>query len=268
MTATVTTTRPDAAGASAGLGMIPGFGGLLRKELTEWRRGRRTWIVFLISASFMTLTALNTWLQANLPDDVTDGAPAPILDPLMNLMTGVSSQIFVVAAVFAVMANVTAERESGTLAWTASKPVSRSGIWLSKLVASSAVLWVVAAIIPLAATVALVLALYGPLPVVPLVIVAVGMGMAIVLYVAVALAASAVVTSQAAVAGIAIGFMFLPQFLGLIVPNMELLPQSILQWSMMTAAGEETSFVTVVSWLVTIVALVAFSVRRMERLEL
>jgi ABC-type transport system involved in multi-copper enzyme maturation permease subunit len=264
----ITTSRPDAAGTTASLGMLPGFGGLLRKELTEWRRGRRTWIVFLVSAAFMTLTALNTWLMANLPDEATEGAPAPVLDPFMNLVQGVSSQIFVVAAIFAVMAIITAERESGTLAWTASKPVSRSAIWLSKFVASSLVLWVVAAIIPLLATVALVLALYGPLPVVPVLILAVGMGMAIVLYVAVALAASTVVTSQAAVAGIAIGFIFLPQFLGLVVPNMELLPQSILQWSLMTAVGEPASIVTLISWALTVVALVAFSVRRMERLEL
>lgn len=255
------------AGASS-VGFLPGFGGLFRKETTEWRRGRRTWIVFLISAAFMTLTALNTWLMANLPEDATEGAPAPVLDPFMNLVTGVSSQIFVIAAIFAVMALITAERESGTLAWTASKPVSRSAIWVSKFAASSAVLWVAAAILPLAATVALVLVLYGPLPVLPVVILAIGMGMAIVLYVGVALAASTIVTSQAAVAGIAIGFVFLPQFLGLIVPNMEFLPQSILQWSMVTAAGESAGFVTVVSWAVTVAALVAFSLRRMERMEL
>lgn len=265
MTAIVST--PAVAGTSS-VGFLPGFGGLLRKELTEWRRGRRTWIVLLISAAFMTLTALNTWLQANLPDEATEGAPAPILDPFMNLLTGVSSQIFVVAAIFAVMAIITAERDSGTLAWTASKPVSRSAIWLSKFVASTAVLWVVAAIIPLAATAALVLALYGPLPVLPVLIVGVGMGMAIALYVAVALAASTVATSQAAVAGIAIGFIFLPQFVGLVVPNMELLPQSILEWSMLTAAGEAAGAVTLVSWAVAVAALVGLSLWRMERLEL
>ena len=265
MTAIVST--PAATGASS-VGFLAGFGGLLRKELTEWRRGSRTWIVFLVSAAFMTLTALNTWLQANLPEEAIEGAPAPVLDPFMNLLTGVSSQIFVIAAIFAVMALITAERESGTLAWTASKPVSRSAIWVSKFVASSAVLFVAAAVLPLVATVILVLALYGPLPVLPVVVLAIGMGMAIVLYVAVALTASTSVSSQAAVAGIAIGFIFLPQFLGVIVPNMEFLPQSILQWSMLTAAGESVGTVTVVYWVVTVVALVATAGRRMERLEL
>jgi hypothetical protein len=49
---------------------------------------------------------------------------------------------------------------------------------------------------------------------------------------------------------------------------MEFLPQSILQWSLMTAVGEPASIVTLVAWAVTVVALVAFSIRRMERLEL
>ena len=261
-------TSPSVTTGAPSVGLFPGFGGLLRKELTEWRRARRTWIVFLVSAAFMTLTALNTWLQTALPDEVTEGAPPAVLDPFMNLVAGVSSQIFVVAAIFAVMALITAERDAGTLGWTASKPVSRSAIWLSKLVASGTVLWLVAAIIPLVATVALVTALYGPLPVVPVVILAIGMGMAILLYVTVALAASTVVGSQAAVAAIAIGFIFLPQFIGLVVPSMELLPQSILQWSMLTAAGEPAGFVTIVAWAVTVAALVAFSFRRMERMEL
>ena len=45
-------------------------------------------------------------------------------------------------------------------------------------------------------------------------------------------------------AGIAIGFMFLPQLIGLVVPNVELLPQSILMWSIATAMGEPAGFLT------------------------
>ena len=45
----ITTSRPDAAGASAGLGMLPGFGGLLRKELTEWRRDNYTYEALMSS---------------------------------------------------------------------------------------------------------------------------------------------------------------------------------------------------------------------------
>ena len=268
MTATVSTPRSDVTGTTNRPSVLPGFGGLIRKEFTEWRRSRRIWIVFLVSALFMTLAALNTWLQSVLPEEALEGAEAPVLDPLMILVQSVSAQIFVVAAIFAVMALVTAERESGTLAWTASKPVSRSGIWLAKFSASSAVLWIAAGIVPIAATVGLVLALYGPVPVLPVVAITIGVGLAIVLYVGVALAAATIVSSQAAVAAIAIGFMFLPQFLGLFLPNPEFLPQSILQWSILVGVGEPAGFITPVAWALTVAGLVALSVRRMEAMEL
>lgn len=263
----LTTPRPSAITETRNLGLLPGFGGLLRKELTDWRRGRRTWVVLLVSGLFMALSALNSWLQSVLPADMTEGAEPPIFDPLVILMQSVSAQIFAVAAIFAVMGLLVGERESGTLAWTASKPVSRSAIWLSKLVSSTAVLWVVAGLIPLAATVALVLVLYGSLPLAPVLVVAIGTGMSILLFVAVALAASTVVTSQAAVAAIAIGVMFLPQLIGMFVPA-EFLPTSILGWSAMVAVGEPAGFIAPISWAVGVAALVAFGLWRIERLEL
>jgi ABC-type transport system involved in multi-copper enzyme maturation permease subunit len=268
MTALTTTDRPGAVNRNTSLGLLPGFGGLVRKELTEWLRARRTWVVFIVSALFMVLSALNTWLQANFaPADGSEGVANTISDPFMILATAVSSQIFAVAAIFAVMGLVVSEREHGTLAWTASKPVSRSGVWLSKFLTSTTVLWIVAALLPIAAAVAAVLALYGPVPAVPVVVLAIGTGLSIILFVAVAMAVSTVVTSQAAVAAVAIGVMFVPQLLGLFVPP-QFMPTSILQWSLMTAAGEPAGIATPAVWLATVVALVAFSMWRMEQLEL
>ena len=268
MTASTTTPRQSVADGVAGMGLLPGFGGLLRKELTEWRRGRRTWVVFLVSALFMTLSALNSWLQANFaPTDGSEGVIDPILDPMLILVNSVATQIFAVAAILAVMGLLVAERESGTLAWTASKPVSRSGIWLAKFVTSTTVLWVAAGLLPLAATVGLIVALYGGLPAMPIAILAIGTGLSIAFFVAVALAVSTVVTSQAAVAAVAIGVMFLPQLLGLFVPP-QFLPTSIMQWTIMVAATEPAGFVTPLSWLLAVGALVAFSLQRMEAMEL
>lgn len=264
----LTSARSEAGEGPRALGILPGFGGLIRKELTEWRRARRTWVVFLVSAAFMTLSALNAWLQANvLPADGSEGVANPITDPMVNLASAVSSQIFAVVAIFAVMGLLVAERETGTLAWTASKPVSRSGIWLSKLVPATGILWVVAGLLPLAATVALVIVLYGGIEAGPIAMMGLGIGLSIALFVTVALAASTFVTSQAAVAAIAIGVMFLPQLLGLLVPP-ELMPTSILPWTMLAAAGEPAGVVTPVVWIATMAALVAVSVARMERLEL
>ena len=267
MTALTTTPRPGAAAGGAGLGLVPGFGGLLRKELTEWRRGRRTWVVFIVSALFMMLAALNTWLQTVLPEEARERAAAPAVEPMAILANAIGSQVFAVAAIFAVIGLLVAERESGTLAWTASKPVSRSAIWLAKLAGSVGVLWIVAGLLPLAATVALVVALYGGVDPGATTIMALGTGLSVIFYVVVALTASTLATSQAAVAATAIGAMFMPQLLGLVVPP-QFLPTSILPWTMMVATGEPAGVATPIVWAGTIAILIAFSLRRMERMEL
>jgi ABC-type multidrug transport system permease subunit len=200
--------------------------------------------------------------------DVAARAEPPILDPLINLIGPISTHVFVIAAIFAVMAFIAAERESGTLAWTASKPVSRSAIGLAKFASASVVLWIVAAGVPLVATLAVVVVLYGAVPVTMVVAVAIGMGMVIALYVAVALAASTLVTSQAAVAGITLAVISLAPMLAAVLPDPTLMPTSILDWSVMLGVGEPVGIVAPFAWALTVSALVAFSLRRMERMEL
>jgi ABC-type transport system involved in multi-copper enzyme maturation permease subunit len=272
MTAIHRTPRPDSTAPFVRPIWLSGFRGLLRKELTEWRRAPRTLVVLLVTALVMALLAMNSWLQAQLIATEgmvgMEGMPAPVLDPLLNLLAAASAQIFVIASIFAVMGVLVAERESGTLAWTASKPVSRGAIWLAKFISSTGVLWLVAGLIPLATSAGLVIALYGVPPVGPIVIVAAGIGMAIALYIAVSLAASTVVTSQAAVAGIALLVTFLPQFIGAALPIADYLPTSILEWSLAAAAGQPAGIATVMTWAFSVVGLVAFSVSRMELMEL
>jgi ABC-type transport system involved in multi-copper enzyme maturation permease subunit len=216
----------------------------------------------------MTLSAINAWLTSNLAEMEGVEIPPPNMDPMFNLMTAVSTQIFVVVTIFAVMSLLITERESGTLAWTASKPVSRSGIWLAKWLSSTGILWIVAALVPLIATVALVVVVYGPVPAMPIVFAALGMGMAIALFGAIVLAASTLVTSQAAVAAIGLAAVFLPQLLGSVVPIAPYLPTSILEWAVLAGAGQSPGFATPISWAVTILALVIFAAWRMERMEL
>lgn len=265
---TAVTTTPTDAVAAARPGSLPGFGGLFRKDLTEWRRARRTWIVFLASALFLMLAAVNSWLISQFPPELTEGAEPPNLDPLLNLIGPITTHVFVIIAIFAVMALIVAERESGTLAWTASKPVSRSAIWLSKFASASGVTWLVAGLLPLAATVALVVVLYGAVPMTTIVAVAIGMGSVIALYVAIVLTASTVVTSQAAAAGIALAVTAVAPMLGAVLPDPTVLPTAILDWWVMVGVGEQVSPLGPLAWAVTVAVLVAFSLRRMERLEL
>lgn len=268
MTASISTPRPAAAVGTPSFRRTSGFRALARRELTEWRRARRTWIVFLASGLFLTLGALNSWLISVLPADVTAEGEPPIMDPLMNLIGPVTTHVFVITAIFAVIALITAERESGTLAWTASKPVSRSAIWLSKFGTATGVMWIVAGVLPLLATVALVTVLYGAVPATTVVALAVGMAMVIALYVAVALAASTVVSSQAAVAGITLAVIAIAPMIGAMLPDPTIMPTAILDWAVKLGVGEPAGLLPVVIWTVTLGGLVAFSLRRMERMEL
>jgi ABC-type transport system involved in multi-copper enzyme maturation permease subunit len=266
MTAAVST--PPAASRPAPIGRLPGFGRLVSKELLEWRRGKRAWVVLLVSTSFMALAAMSAWINNELAPLQPEPVPLPSLDPFVNLAAAVSSQIFVIVAVFATMSLLVAERESGTLSWTASKPVSRGAIWLAKWASASGILWLLAGLVPLAATVAVVLWLYGSPPALAVVILALGIGMMTALIVAISLAAATLVRSQAAVAAITIAAIFLPEIVAGLVPIREYLPTSILQWSIVLAAGEPAGIWTPLAWAVAVAALAFLGVRRLERLEL
>ena len=123
--ATSATTQPMS-------GRFLGLRPLLRKDRTEWMRGRRAWIVAVLVTPFMVLTAANgaitTYVRTAFPDPQLAGVPMPSLDPATNLLGSLASQIFVIAAIFAVASLIVHERESGTLAWVSSKPVSRGSI--------------------------------------------------------------------------------------------------------------------------------------------
>lgn len=253
---------------------LAGIGPLFRKELREWAHSKRPWVILAVTTAFMTLTAanaaINTWITANVPDATVSGA-AISLDPMTNFLAAVSTQIFVIVAIFAAMSLLVGERDRGTLSWVASKPVSRSAIWLSKWGAAAIVVSIVAGIIPMAATFGLVIVLYGSAGVgaFAFAFASVGVVASIAFMIAVVLAVSVVVPSQAAVAAIGFGVFFVPQILVSLVPVdvSPFLPTSIMGWAMGLVVGSDTGFVTPIAWAVSVVALAGFASWRMERLE-
>jgi ABC-2 type transport system permease protein len=269
MTASITAR----AAAPASVSRFAGLGSLLRKERTEWFRGRRAWVVMIVTTVSMVLSAsvawFNTTMRAAFPSPDAPPAPPLSMDPLDNLLAAIGFPIFTFVAILAVAGLVSRERESGTLAWVASKPVTRSAIWLAKWAMAAVTLGVMVAVVPLAITAALVAGMYG-MPDVALVS-ALGFGMVatVVFYAAVVLAISTVLSSQAAVAGVAIGITFLPNVVGLIpLPLTQLLPDSILPWAGGLASGADVGFVTPLAWLAGTAAVVVYGMLRTERLEL
>ena len=262
-------------GATHRSSLLPGLRALVRKDVAEWIHGSRAVVVLAIVSLFMTLAAANMWINAwviaNVPEAAAGGADKMIsLDPLANLMAGVASQIFVFATIFVAMSLLVRERESGTLAWIASKPVNRSSILVSKWLSASAVLWVVAGIVPLVLSAVVVTVLYGAPALGAVLVLAIGVGATIAFFVAVALAASTFQASQPAVAGITFAVLLVPTLLGAIVPFdlASVLPTGILSWTMGLASGASVGFATPIAWLAGMVFLAVIGSRRMATLEL
>jgi ABC-type transport system involved in multi-copper enzyme maturation permease subunit len=270
MTASITTAGPVAASSTP---RFHAFRALARKDLAEWTRGKRVWIIVAVTTAFLALTAANgaitSWLVANVPDATTK--PGPIsMDPLTNFVGAAATQFFVLVAIFASMSLLIAERERGTLSWVASKPVSRGAIWMSKWATAVLVVAIVGGVIPLVATFGLVAGLYGSAGLGALVLVTVGVVASIAFIIAVVLAASTFVSNQPAVAAIGFAVFFLPQLLvGLLPISVEAyLPTSILGWTVGLATGADVGVVTPIAWAISIVVLAGIAVRQMDAMEL
>jgi len=272
MTASMATSTGRLAGRSI-TGRLSGVRPLLGKDLGEWRHAHRGWVILAVAAVFMSLAAANgaiaTWVVAHDPE-ITAGAAKATMDPVANFMAALASQIYVVAAVFGSMGLLVTEREHGTLAWVASKPVARGSIWVAKWVAGAVAIAIVAGLLPLLATVALIAVVYGALPVGLVAMSAVGIVAVIVFFVAVVLAASTVVPNQAAVAGIGLAVFALPTIiLGLLPFDVSAwLPTSIVTWAIGLGAGADTGLITPIAWAVATVAVTVFAIWRMEAAEL
>ena len=246
---------------------------MFRKDVGEWRHGKRAWVILIVTTLFLVLTAANgaiqSWVIANAPGAEAPSQPISLV-PLDNFMAAVASQMAVVVAIFAAMSLLVAERDHGTLAWVASKPVSRGAIWASKWLAAAIVVSVIAGLLPLVAVFAVSTALYGPVDIGVALVAAAGVVASVTFIVAVVLAASTVISNQPAVAAIGFGVFFLPQLVAGLIPGDigPFLPTSILPWAMGLATGADVGLVTPIAWAVSILALVAFATWRMDKLEL
>lgn len=260
--------------ADRGQPRLLGLGNLVRKDVAEWLHGARPWVVLGVTTSVFALAAANAriteWAARSFPADPTDG-PAKVLSvlPLDNLLFAIGTQFTVLAVIFATMSLLLAERDSGTLAWTISKPVSRTSVLLSKWLTSTLILWLAAVVIPVALTTTLVTILYG-LPDLAIVIV---LGVSLItvpaFFVAVALTTATFVPSQAAVGAIGVAVFVAPSIVGGIVPALTpFFPGSIFDWAVGVATGGPVSLVTPIAWLVALVVLFFLARRRLNAMDL
>lgn len=248
---TATATSPGLGTTNFGL---LGFGSFMRKELAEWWQRRA------ILATFGAITVLGIigTLATRIDEWLSGLAPAAAqLDPTMNVLGALFDQWILFAAIFASIGLLIQERTTGTLAWTLSKPISRTSLLLAKWLVAVAMLAVFGLVLPLAVSVVVATWAYGSVP--DLGRVATFGGVLIALpafYVAFNLALSTRLNSQAGVAAIGAGAAMVPLLIGGFLPVLvELWPTSMSSVAMAMAGGEAPHLPTILSWAVVMIGL-------------
>ena len=273
MNATTANTLENVSGRQ-GAARLLGLRNLVRKDVLDWRHGTRTWIVAAATTTVIVLgaanAAINQWVLSSFPAEAGDG-PAKILSavPIDNLLAGIGTQISVLAVIFATMSLLLAERDSGTLAWTISKPVSRTSVLVSKWLTATIVLWVAAFVTPLAITTGLVTILYGAPDMAVVVAIALATVTVPAIFVGITLVASTFVSNQAAVGAIGLFFFILPSIAGGLVPAVApFFPTSIFGWAIEVSTGGPLSLVTPAAWTIGMAFLFVLGRRRLAGMDL
>jgi ABC-type transport system involved in multi-copper enzyme maturation permease subunit len=270
----VTIDPTAAAQASLGRPRLLGLRNLVRKDLSEWVHGKRPWIVMAVTTTVFAFATANAWISdwavRSLPAEPGDGpAKAVSMLPLDNVLFAIGTQFIALAVIFATMSLLIAERDSGTLAWTISKPVSRTSVLVSKWLTATLILWVAAVVVPLAVTTVLATVLYGLPDLGTVVILGVTLITVPAFFVAVALAAGTLVPSQAAVGAIGMAVFAAPLIIAGIVPVLApFFPGSIFDWVVGFSLGAPSSLVTPIAWLVGLAGLFALARARLIAMDL
>lgn len=229
--------------------LVRGFRPFLRKELSEWWQSRAALVTFAVVGALGILGTLATRI-----DELAGGIPtAGELDPTANVLGAKFDQWILFAAIFASIGMLINERASGTLAWTLSKPISRSSVLLAKWVAAVVMFAVFAVALPLAVSVGVATWSYGAVPDIGAVarfgLVLVGLP---AFFVALNLALATRIDSQAGVAAIAFAVVGAPYLIGAFLPSVaEVWPTAIAVMAVPFAIGEPANLPTVASWAIT-----------------
>jgi ABC-2 type transport system permease protein len=249
----MTATATNQGLSATNLGLL-GFGPFLRKELSEWWQRRAIFATF----AAVTVLGLIGTLATRIDQWLTGLAPgAAVLDPTTNVLGALFDQWILFAAIFASIGLLIQERSTGTLAWTLSKPISRTSLLLAKWVVGVAMLTLFGLVLPLAVSVGVATWAYGSVPDLGRVATLGGVLIAVpAFYVAFNLALSTRLNSQAGVAAIAAGAAMVPLLFGGFLPVLvELWPTSMSSVAMAMAGGEEAHLPTILSWAVVVMGL-------------
>lgn len=246
-----------------------GLGPFIRKELFEWLRSWRAMILLGITTMMMVLNTLSARLGEVSAHSVGVPVPAGLsFDPTMNVLVKWPQWVFFFAIVFSANLYIV-ERDRGTLAWTLSKPISRTALLVGKWTAAMGVFTVFGIVLPMAASVVAADVAYGMPDLGAVAVATVLLTATPAFFLALTLALATVLPSQPPVAGIAVGVAIAPGILASFLPGIaDWFPSTMGPWAVEVATGHPAPVITPIAWVVATVVVAAFGITRLRSADL
>ena len=238
-----------------------GFANLLRHENAIWWRSRRWWVnvlIWLVLINGVLLATLSSPSMGNMEALATFAA-------VVGFFTGIGAIVTIQGAIID-------EKKSGTAAWIASKPVSRSAFILAKLVANVVAMLVITLVIQ-GAVAYLQFAANGGAPALgPFVFGLALVGLHLLFYLALTLMLGTLFNERGAVIAIPLGILFGGQFLmGYLGSLSEFLPWYLVMGPTLSSEamlGQPLSTITPIpATIVWIVVFIGIAIWRYQREE-
>ena len=195
-------------------GWRSGFANLLRHENAGWWRNRRWWInilIWLVLINGMLLAMLSTSSEEN---STLQRTPEQVAAEARTVFVVMAGMFGTVGIVIAMQGSIIDEKKSGTATWIMSKPASRPGFILAKLVANVFALFVIMLLVQgVVAYIQLSLFSGSPPALIPFVYGMALLGLHMLFYLTLTLMLGTIFSDRGPAIGIPIGILFAAMFL-------------------------------------------------------
>jgi ABC-2 type transport system permease protein len=206
--------------------VLGGFGNMLRKELGQWWGTRTWWVQTLIWV--LILNGITTIVA------LTESRPE-LLQEVVQTYLGLSAAMVGIGAVIVAQGAIVGEKQLGTAAWVMSKPASRAGFVLAKIVAYAFGFGVTAIFIPTTIFLITMRAILPePIPLVPFLAGVAIAALGQLFYLTLTLMLGTFFSSRGPIAGIGIGFIMTGLLLKSLIPMAVLI---LTPWPLGDVAG-------------------------------
>jgi ABC-2 type transport system permease protein len=191
---------------------LGGFGNMLRKELGQWWGTRTWWVQTLIW--ILILNGVSTIIALT-----EAGTPAEMLQGILSAFIPMSLLVVSIGTVIMAQGAIVGEKQLGTAAWVMSKPASRAGFVLAKMIAYTIGIWITATIIPsVLFLITMRMLVPAPLALMPFLTGVALAALGQLFYLALTLMLGTFFNSRGPIAAIGIGFMLAGSMLRELIP--------------------------------------------------